>query len=106
MVDLKRVSVREARARLADLIGQVYYGNEPVILEKRGRPVAVLVSPEQFERLRREEGEEPWSVIDRIQQRNRDVPEAEVERDVAREVEAVRQELYDKDQGTKSRPRH
>ena len=71
MVDLKRVSIRDARAGFADLIGQVYDGNEPVIIERRGRPVAVVVGLEQFERLLRRAGE-AWSVVERGPQRNRD----------------------------------
>src|SRR5947209_662452 len=50
------MSVREARAHFADLLGSVYHTGEPVIVERNGRPVAVVVSPERYAR---EAAEEP-----------------------------------------------
>lgn len=46
----KRMSVREARATFSDLTNGVFYTKEPVIVEKKGRPVAVLISLEEYER--------------------------------------------------------
>ena len=45
---VRRMSVQQARANFSDLIGQVYYTKEPVIVEKRGKVFAVVVSPEQY----------------------------------------------------------
>jgi prevent-host-death family protein len=42
----KSMTVSEARDRLADVIGQVQFGGERVVIEKRGKPVAVVVSVE------------------------------------------------------------
>jgi prevent-host-death family protein len=42
------MSVREARAHFADVLGSVYHTGEPVIVERNGKPVAVLVSPDEF----------------------------------------------------------
>jgi antitoxin Phd len=43
------MSISEARERLADVIDGVK--NEPVVLERYGKPAAVLVSPEYYEAL-------------------------------------------------------
>ena len=40
----KALTVSEARDRLADVIGQVQFGGERVMISKRGKPVAVVVS--------------------------------------------------------------
>ena len=48
----RRMSVREARANFGDLLGSVHYTKEPVIVEKQGRPFAVVISTEDFEQLR------------------------------------------------------
>ena len=48
----KSYSVADARARLPDILDEVEAGKE-VQLTRRGRPVAVLVSPERLEALRR-----------------------------------------------------
>jgi prevent-host-death family protein len=42
----KSMTVSEARDRLADVIGRVQFGGERVVIEKRGKPVAVVVSVE------------------------------------------------------------
>jgi prevent-host-death family protein len=43
-----KVGVSEARAKLPELLEAA--ANEPVMLERRGEPAGVLVSPEQYER--------------------------------------------------------
>jgi prevent-host-death family protein len=47
----KSYSVADARAHLPDILDEVEAGKE-VQLTRRGRPVAVLVSPERLEALR------------------------------------------------------
>lgn len=91
----RRMSAREARANFSDLLGIVHYTKEPVIVEKKGRPFAVVISPEQYERLRREQ-EEDWAILDRLAERNANKDPAEAEKDVTAAVEAVRQEVYEK----------
>lgn len=40
----RRVSTAEAKAKLSELIGAVAFGRERVLIERRGRPIAALVS--------------------------------------------------------------
>jgi prevent-host-death family protein len=47
----RRMSVHEARANFSDVLGSVYHTGEPVIIEWRGKPVAVQISPEQYRQL-------------------------------------------------------
>lgn len=44
----EHVSVRELRERLADLLTAVAERREHVIITRRGRPAAVLVSPDEY----------------------------------------------------------
>lgn len=46
------VSMVEAKSRLAELVGQVKFGGKQYILERRGRPMAMLISIEEYELLR------------------------------------------------------
>jgi len=46
------VGMVEAKSKLAELIGQVKYGGKRYVLERRGQPMAMLISVEEFERLR------------------------------------------------------
>jgi prevent-host-death family protein len=51
------VSIADIRDRLADAINRVAYGGERVVLERRGKPVAVLVSVDDAELLEQLENE-------------------------------------------------
>lgn len=88
---VKRMSAREARNNFSDLLGLVYYSREVVIVEKRGRPFAVVISPEDYERLLKER-EERFAVFDDIRAKNPDVTPQEAQADAAREIAALRQE--------------
>jgi len=46
------VGMAEAKSRLAELVGQVKYGGDTFVLQRRGQPMAVLVGVEEFQRLR------------------------------------------------------
>jgi len=88
----RRVSARDARASFGDLLGQVHYTGEPVIVEKKGRPFAAVVSLEDYDWLK-EKRDRAWALVERVQERNADKDPDEVLRDVTAEVEAVRREI-------------
>lgn len=43
------VGMVEAKSKLAELVGQVKYGGKRFVLERRGRPMALLISIEEYE---------------------------------------------------------
>ena len=88
---VKRMSAREARNNFSDLLGLVYYSKEAVIVERRGRPFAVVISPEDYERLL-EERRERFSVFEKISAKNPDVTPQEAAEDAAREISGLRGE--------------
>jgi len=88
---VKRISAKEARNGFSDLLGLVYYTKEAVIVEKRGRPFAVLINPEDYEKLLQER-EARFAVFDEIRAKNPDVTSQEAEADAAREIVALRRE--------------
>src|SRR5919202_6284085 len=92
----RRISAKEARDNFGDLLGAVRYGGEPVIVEKKGRPFAVMVSPEDFERFQQLAKEQFFETVREVQQDNKDADPSEVLRDVTEAVEAVRQEEYER----------
>lgn len=47
----KRVQVAEAKAKFSAIIDEVQHGNEHVIIERRGRPVAAIVRIEELEQI-------------------------------------------------------
>jgi PHD/YefM family antitoxin component YafN of YafNO toxin-antitoxin module len=68
-----------------------------VIVERKGKPFAVVISPEEWEQIERQRAD-AWATIDRLRERNADKDPDEVLQDVTAEVEAVRQERYDQTQ--------
>ncbi|WP_018656379.1 type II toxin-antitoxin system Phd/YefM family antitoxin [Actinomadura flavalba] len=46
------IPVTEARAQFADLVNRVAYTGDPILLTRRGRPMAALVSADDLELLR------------------------------------------------------
>jgi len=49
-----RVSVAEAKSNFSEYISRVAFANEKLIITKRGKPVAALVSLEDIKRLKQE----------------------------------------------------
>ena len=47
----RSIGMAEAKSKLADLVGQVAYSGERFVLERRGRPMAVLIGVEEYKRL-------------------------------------------------------
>lgn len=47
----KRVSAYEARTRFGEILDLVRYRREPVVIEKNGRPAAVIVDLEAYQAL-------------------------------------------------------
>ena len=45
---VERVAVSEARRNIADLVGRVHYRGARIVLERSGKPVAALISMEDY----------------------------------------------------------
>ena len=92
----RRISAKEARDNFGDLLGSVHYGGQPVIVEKKGKPFAVMISPEDFERLQELARERLFETVREIREANKDADPDAVLSDVTEAVEAVRQEEYER----------
>ena len=46
---MKTLSLSEAKMKLSGLVDAVYKTDEEVVITKNGSPVAVLISPDEFE---------------------------------------------------------
>lgn len=90
---VKTVSSSEARANLGNVLNGVYYTKEPVAVQKKGKTVAVIVSPEAFARLQEEDARD-WALIASVAAGNDAVDPDVVLADVTAEVEAARRERY------------
>jgi len=53
-----RISSREARAKWRDLLDTIYRGSPGIVIERYGKPVAALISFEDFEEMQQEEAKQ------------------------------------------------
>lgn len=90
---VKTLSTAAARANFGDVLNGVYYTKEPVVVEKKGKPVAVIISPDQYEALRSQAIERAWATIEAAGARNDGVDPDQLMAEVTEEVEAVRREM-------------
>ena len=88
----KHVGAREARSRFSDLIGSVRFGNEEVIVERSGKPMAAMIPIETYERLVAERRAR-FEVLDRIRSRLPDIPPEKIDQDVTAAISSVRSGL-------------
>ncbi len=84
-----RIGSKEARQRFSDLIGQVHYGGQVVIIERAGKPMAALIPLEMYERMVAER-EARFKILDDLRARRPGLSPEEVEREVAAALQAVR----------------
>ena len=89
------INVTEARDNLSEILGRVKFGQEIVTIEKKGKPYAVILSPEQYEAFQKESRKRFGEIIRRIQSRNTMFSDAEIMKDVSEEIEAVRKNRYE-----------
>lgn len=91
---VRKMSAKEARDNFTDLLGMVYYGKEPVMVRKKGRTFAVVISPDDYIRFKKAAKESFFEIVDEIQKANQGVNPDKVLEDVTDVVEEVRQEHY------------
>lgn len=87
---MRHMSSRDARAQFADLLGAVYYTNEAVVVEKKGKPVAVVISPQEYAALTQAQAR-AWETIAAMQAENAALDPDAVFADVTEAVVEVRQ---------------
>ena len=83
------MSAKEARDRFAEVLGQVHYGKETIIVEKQGKPMVAVIDVEWYDRLMKA-WDEPFKVLDRIWAKNTGQDFNKVQKDVAEAIAEVR----------------
>ena len=100
----QRMTAKEARDNFTDLLGTVYYGKESVVVEKKGRPFAVVVNPDEYGnyiKYKEAAKKRILEIIEEIQAANKDNSYEETLKDVTGAVEEAREERYAKNQKSK-----
>jgi len=87
----RTMSAMEARQHLGEILESVYYRGDEIVIERAGKPMAVVIPAERYQSMERSR-ERLFTLIDEIHQRNKDVPYEEVQADVDAAVREVRDE--------------
>jgi prevent-host-death family protein len=85
----KTVNAVEARKQLGRLLEEVFYQRQRVIIERAGRPMAVLVPVEQY-RQWQEQRSAFFAMVDDVRQRTGQIPPEELEAIIAEASEAAK----------------
>lgn len=91
----RKVKASEARQQLSGLLNEVYAGQTRVVIERSGIPVAAIVSPDDLAQLERSEAERQarLNVLAKVREPFKEVPQEEIEREVAHALAEVRTEM-------------
>jgi prevent-host-death family protein len=85
----RRVSAVEARKRLGEILEGVYYRGDEVVIERAGKPMAVVIPAGRYETMERSR-ERLFELIEKNWERNKDVPYEEIQREVEQAIRGVR----------------
>ena len=94
----RRVSAVEARKRLGEILEGVYYRGDEVVIERAGKPMAVVIPAERYASMERSR-DRLFELIEKAQERNKDVPYEVIEREIELAIREVREQRYDDDRG-------
>jgi prevent-host-death family protein len=85
----------DVRANWANLLNKVYKGETEVVVEKSGIPVAAVVSAKEYENLElmKAQRAERLAVLDQLRDAFKDVPQAELEREVKKAIAQARAQI-------------
>jgi prevent-host-death family protein len=89
----RRLSAVEARKKLGEILDGVYYRGDEVVIERAGKPLAVVVPVKTYEDQQRKR-EAAWSRImemtEKVAERNKDVPREVIEAEIDEAVREAR----------------
>jgi prevent-host-death family protein len=98
----RKVSAVEARRRLGEILESVYYRGDEVVIVRAGKAMAVVIPAERYEALERGR-ERLFELIEKAQERNKDVPYEVIEQEVAAALSEVRKRGRTKASADKAR---
>ena len=87
----RNLGVTEAREKFAEIVDQVQYQKDTVIINRHGKPAAAVVPVEVYEAWQRQKGEF-FNLLRKVQEANPDTNPDEAMRDVLEAQKSYRSE--------------
>lgn len=86
---LQTITTAKARNNFADLLGEVYYGGKKYLIEKLGKPFAILINVEEYNRLEALR-EFLFQEMAENRDKNKNTPYKQTQEDISEALSAVR----------------
>jgi prevent-host-death family protein len=93
----RTLPLKDVRDQLSDLVSRVAYGDQKIVITKFGKPVAALVTFEDYEKIMnpakrytKEEWKKGFSLMDKARVNTKKSPQKEVEKAIDQAVSEVR----------------
>ena len=85
----KVVSALKIRKNLGQLLEEVYYKGDELIVERAGKEMAVLIPFEEYKRIMVER-EKKFAAVKRVQEKLQGVPEKELDKTISEAMRQIR----------------
>ena len=85
----RKLSAVDARKRLGEILEGVYYRGDEVVIERAGKPMAVVIPAALYESLEKSR-DRFFELVEKNWELNKDVPFEEIEKEIASAVKAAR----------------
>lgn len=86
---VKKVAAMKVRDNLGQLLDEVYYRGDEVVIERAGKAMAVLVPVGRYEQYQRER-QKRFKILDQIKAKTRRIPAKRLDATIAEAVRASR----------------
>ncbi len=87
----RTLSAVEARKKLGEILEGVYYRGDEVVIERAGKPMAVVIPARLYENIERTR-RRFWELVEASWEKNKDVPFKVIQAEVDEAVKEVRRE--------------
>ena len=89
----KTIGAWEARRRFGQLIEEAFYHKDHFVVERSGRPMAVIVPVDDYRKWQRLAKERVFIMLEEVWNRTQAIPAEELEADIEEALDTLRQEL-------------
>lgn len=88
----KNIGAFEARRKFGQLIEQAFYQHNAFVVERSGRPMAVIISVDEYQRLKQYAKDRLFASIHKVWEHNKDVPAEKLEQAVEQAMSMLHEE--------------
>ena|SRR5437867_3009575 len=87
----RTISAVEARKRLGEILESVYYRGDEVIIERAGKPMAVVIPSARYEMMEHNR-QRLWDLLEKNWEKNKDASYEAIQREIEEAIREVRAE--------------